>query len=86
MTCTACNGTLRPTPLGSQLSKCESCGGLHGTLYLGEAVGMVGLGKPMVSGEYSDSKYFDLTVLGSEGVERVHGWYSPSLGRVVQYG
>jgi hypothetical protein len=93
--CSACSGglkqqaeILRGTGYGSNLLVCVRCGGLHGTMYRGEAAHLVGLGRPMLAEATSPDalRYFDLTVLGSAGVSRVHGWYDVRERRVVQYG
>jgi len=31
-------------------------------------------------------RYYDLTLLGSEGIERVHGWFNPASKRIHQTG
>jgi hypothetical protein len=87
MKCSACNGRLvatdRPT-----LTRCSKCGGLHGSCYRGDAVALVGLDLPMQAEATSPEslRYFDLTVVGSQGVSRTHGWFDAHTSRVVQYG
>ena len=87
MKCSACSGSLKPAvmlaPRG--LLVCARCGGVHGTIYRGDAVALVGLDLPMLASSPAP-RYFDLTVLGSAGVSRVHGWYDAAQRRVVQYG
>lgn len=85
MRCRACSGTLRVSREGVGLLECRRCRGLHGTLYRGEATALVGLGLPMLD-ESDNVRYFDLDVLGSDGIRRLHGWYDPVRRRVVQYG
>lgn len=95
MKCSACSGSLKPaveitfTALAYRgLQTCRRCGGLQGTIYRGEAIEVIGLGLPMLAAASSPEalRYFDLTVLGSQGVERIHGWYDTTQHRVVQYG
>lgn len=31
-------------------------------------------------------RYYDLTLLGSKGIERVHGWFNPESKRIHQVG
>lgn len=89
--CSACSGTLKPgTPLRDPTGSlvCTRCGGLHGSCYRGEATNIVGLGLPMLAEASSPEalRYFDLTVLGSDGIAHVHGWYDSTKRRVVQIG
>lgn len=88
MKCNACGGSLKPLKNNAALSECRRCHGLHGTIYRGEAYHLVGLGRPMLANATSEDalRYFDLTVLGSEGVDRIHGFYDARECRVVQYG
>jgi hypothetical protein len=87
MKCSACSGRLvatdRPT-----LTRCRKCGGLHGSCLRGDATALVGLGLPMQSNASSPEalRFFDLTVIGSQGVSRIHGWFDVQTVRVVQYG
>lgn len=80
-TCGACNGTLIPNADAERTTSCGSCGGFHGTISPSTAHAVIGIGCPMIA-EADDQKYFDVVV----GSQRVHGWFSPRLHRVVQYG
>jgi hypothetical protein len=90
MTCAACSGRIvTPAVIGGQvhrnLHQCRKCGGVHGMLYRGEARQIFGLDQQMASA--SDApRYFNLTVLGSEGIAYVHGWFDEARRSVVQYG
>lgn len=90
LTCSACSGALVPTMLvvGDQwafdVDRCERCGAIHRTNVMdtmGAALAF-GIGRPMLA-DAQDATYFDVPVQDSG---RVHGWYSPSARRVVQYG
>ncbi len=85
MKCSACNGRLVATE--KRLYSCASCDGLHGTCYLGEFYSIVGT--KFHSGpepDQSEWRYYDLTCLGSKGVERFHGWYHPKTRTILQTG
>jgi hypothetical protein len=90
MVCAACSGRIvTPAVIGGvahrNLHQCRKCGGVHGMLYRGEARQIFGLDLPMLAN--SDSpRYFNVTVLGSEGIAYVHGWFDERARSVVQYG
>lgn len=88
--CSACSGSLKPAtnvPGISGLSQCRRCGGLHGSIYAGVATSLIGYGLPMQAESGPDgARYFDLSILGSAGVSRMHGWYDPRTHRIVQEG
>lgn len=77
--CHACNGCTERVGIFRQ---CIDCGGVHGN-QISRAVArqVFGIGQDMISDAH-DVTYFDIEV----GGRRVHGWYSPSRARVVQYG
>lgn len=65
--------------------KCASCGGIHGTCYRGEAYDFyrqVWHEGPSEEG----LQYIDLTMLGSDGVSRFHGWIDKTTKCIVQTG
>lgn len=68
--CDGCSGLTRPQPILRQL-----------------ADQLVGIDQPMLQ-EAEDATYFNLFVRDNPTAQphRVHGWYSPSMRRVVQYG
>jgi hypothetical protein len=82
--CSACSGDVVAewTPT---MGRCRECGAVQGSCYRGEASQWVRLGAPMLPNS-DDLRYFDLVVLGSDGVSRVHGWADRGSRRVVQYG
>lgn len=90
MTCTACSGPLVPTLLvvndshAFDVDACERCGGIDRQRPMDAmAAGLAfGIGRDMLP-DADDQRYFSV-VLQDGG--RVHGWYSPSARRVVQYG
>lgn len=69
-----------------EVFRCRRCGAIHGTCYLGESYELVRpfwaeheVGPELI-------RYYDLTCLGSKGIERRHGWYDPKTRRIVQVG
>lgn len=72
----------------AQVFECAACGGLHGTCYKGDANDLVlpYFAPGELVNESERVRYFDLTTLGSAGVQRVHGWYDPATGYIVQVG
>jgi len=69
--------------------KCNDCGGIYtregSSIYKGDSYNLV---KPWMSDrpDMEDACYFDLTVLGSDGVTRRHGWYDPQTKMILQVG
>lgn len=83
--CPGCNGKLVAGKDNALIRTCKSCGGLIGSCYRGELYGHVKVHLPMIATS-DDMQYFDFDVLGSDGVQRVHGWMDRATKRVVQYG
>lgn len=81
--CPGCNG--RRIERGNP-ARCRRCGAVFGQLYLGDVYAHVALHLPMEEAPAASLRYFDLTLLHSKGVERVHGWYNPATKRVAQIG
>lgn len=70
----------------TQVFVCSHCEGLVGTCYQGDSFALV---RPVFSRTTCPpavQRYFDLTVLGSDGVSRRHGWYNPQTRTVEQVG
>lgn len=84
--CPACNHKGQEETEVVTVSRCTRCGAIYGTCYKGEAYGLV---KPyMTTEDVPDERlrYFDFTMLGSDGVTRRHGWYDIKTRLVVQTG
>jgi len=68
---------------------CSKCGAMFTapgeTIYRGDSYNYV---SPMMSRrtDMDGAKYFDLMVLGSNGVERRHGWFDPDTKLILQIG
>lgn len=87
--CPGCSGTdFRPTAFGARVMACNSCGGVFGTIYRGDASRIVDLSGPMqANADPASLRYFDLELLGGDlAVTLTHGWFDAQTKRVVQYG
>ena len=84
--CPACDGKRRNATSHPTVFECRRCGALYGDCYLGDSHALV---RPVLTGAAippERCRYFDLTVLGSEGLGRRHGWYDPETRLMVQVG
>jgi len=88
--CPACSHVRGNKADAKGVYTCKSCGGIFhnsGYLYLGDSYTYV---LPQWDAEgacrIEDQRYFDLTVLGSKGIERRHGWFNPATKRITQVG
>ena len=92
--CAACSGRLHPvkkdgttkTETYTGLFACDRCGGLHGEMYRGEAPTVVNINRMSSRQDTDGGRYFNLALLGSEGVRHVHGWFDPATKLVLQFG
>lgn len=84
MTCPACSATrLRDTEVCG-VYECRKCLAVFGQCYKGDSYRFV---LPYWhEGESADQRYFDLTTVGSAGVERSHGWVDATTRRITQVG
>ena len=87
MNCNACGSETREVQNANEPrhDECVGCGGKQGTMYKGDVFGLVKINTMVEQGE-ADINYFDFTVLGSDGVSRVHGWYRTHTREVLQFG
>ena len=87
MTCTACNHShFSPTAHHSVIT-CNGCGGVQGTITRGDITQFVHLHRWHTGDERpEDLRFFDFTILGSEGVSRSHGFFHAVTKDVVQFG
>lgn len=90
--CSATTGTKEPGVVGAEIYRCGGCGGLVGSCYKGDSYGLV---RPYFvsaqrAAEFTAAeeagRYYDLQVLGSDGVSRRHGWYDPETRGIIQVG
>ncbi len=85
--CPGCLHTMGNKADKNQVYTCKGCGGIFAhNIYLGESYDYV---LPYFETETiptEQTRYFDLTCLGSKGLERRHGWYYPATKRITQVG
>jgi hypothetical protein len=85
--CPACSGSLKSKDGRLDLDECRRCEAVVSqTMYKGDSFEVVLPFFETGSYEPEEQRYFDLTVVGSEGVERRHGWYLPRTRRMTQVG
>lgn len=88
--CPACNRVKGNKADAKGVFTCSACGALfhnEGLLYLGDSYSYV-LPSWDADGAcpVDAQRYFDLTVLGSKGLDRRHGWFNPATKRITQVG
>jgi len=85
MNCPACSSQKYQKTDIAGVRKCSNCGAVYGSCYKGESYAIV---LPFFSKDPNPRAqvYFDLIVLGSDGLERRHGWYNPADQRITQVG
>jgi len=84
--CPACNGKRETKTAVAGVATCNGCGAIHGTCYKGDSYSLV---LPQFTTDPAADervRYYDLTVLGSKGIERRHGWYDPQTKLITQTG
>jgi hypothetical protein len=82
--CPACSHTRGHKTEVHSVHECARCGAIHGTCYKGEASTFY---LPYWhDGPDGETFHVDLTLLGSQGVERFHGWINRKTRRIVQTG
>lgn len=86
MKCVACSGELKQYKNKNDVQECVRCGGLHGHCYKGDFSEYVILQFATHDVRPEDMKYFDFELVGSKGVERVHGFFDVKTKKVVQIG
>lgn len=84
--CGGCGSTRGYPEATRGLYSCKGCGGLVGTCYLGEFNGRVLPWFAPLDVPSDRLRYYDVTTLGSAGIERRHGWYDVETRLVVQVG
>lgn len=86
MECPCCGSKRLSTPDNHQVRTCKKCGAIFGNIYKGDLYSYV---IPRFSHEEvpeENLRYFDFEVLGSDGINRIHGWYDKSTKLVQQFG
>lgn len=72
----------------SGVKQCKKCNAIQGRCYKGNSYELV---LPYMANEVTPEIeerkiYYDLDVLGSDGLTRRHGWYDPETKLIVQVG
>lgn len=65
---------------------CRKCEAVFGQCYKGDSYGIV---LPFMTADKDATerqRYYDFTVLGSDGVTRRHGWFDPQTKLITQIG
>jgi len=96
--CPACNARITRTVMNAPyrtasgydipgVRVCPKCQAVFGECYLGESYDII---IPCMDENpnppQEDLRYYDLTTLGSKGIQRTHGWFNIKTRRVVQVG
>lgn len=84
--CPACNGKRRNRTEHAGVFECRRCGAPYGECYRGDSYTIV---RPRMTAEPvppERCRYYNLTVLGSDGISRRHGWFDPETRLIVQIG
>lgn len=87
MECPACSNKRGNKPDSNRVYTCKRCGAIFSSnIYLGDSYTYVlpYMAKQEVAPE--QLRYYDLTCLGSEGIQRRHGWYDPDTKLIHQVG
>jgi len=84
--CPACNGKRQNPTRHTMVFECRRCGAIYGDCTKGESYEIVlpYMAEAEVAPEHC--RYYDFTVLGSDGITRRHGWFDPETRRIVQVG
>jgi hypothetical protein len=66
--------------------ECPHCGAVFGSCYKGDSYSIVRPDWAPNDTPMDDCFYYDLDVLGSDGIIRIHGWADKKTRRIVQVG
>jgi len=86
MNCPNCNGKRQVLTKVIGVYMCQKCRAIHGQCYRGDSYTFVLPSWHDGDADPADTFYYDLTVLGSNGVERRHGWAHNQTKKIVQVG
>lgn len=87
MTCPACSSPRYTAVEGFvTVYTCAACGAIYGSCYLGDSYRLVRPTWHEGPSAPERERYFDLSVLGSRGEERRHGWFNVDTRRITQTG
>lgn len=84
------HSALVPERLADRARECRACGCIHTpegrAIYKGDSYQIVGATMTSCPEATARQVAYDLTVLGSGGVERRHGFFDPRTKRITQVG
>jgi hypothetical protein len=84
MTCPACSHRRYRATAVIGVYECRKCLAIYGQCYKGDSYQFV---LPYWhEGASADQRYYDLTLVGSAGIERQHGWFDAASRRITQVG
>jgi hypothetical protein len=86
MECLLCGSKKKHETIVGSAYRCKKCGAVFGSCYKGDSYSIV---KPYFAEEHvpvESLRYYDLEVVGSNGVERRHGWFDPATKLIHQTG
>jgi len=87
LTCPACSGKRHDEHAKIRgIYVCRRCKAVHGTCYKGESYEIVLPYWHEGESNHEDERYYDLETLGSQGIERSHGWFNVKTRRITQVG
>jgi hypothetical protein len=84
--CPACGHKRARKTERAQIFTCAACNSISGTCYLGESYEMVLPYFTKDPAADSRARYFDFITLGSNGIDRRHGWFDPDTRLITQAG
>lgn len=89
-TAEGCRGCGRKTTQAetkvARVYECGHCGAIWGECYIGESYEMVRPYMTTINFDPADTRYYDMTTIGSEGLRRRHGWFEPTSRLITQVG
>lgn len=88
MNCPACSATASTPHEVDGVAVCSACGAIYTTrhIYKGDSYRIVLPQWETAAHDPETERYYDLSVLGSNGAERRHGWFNPATKRITQTG
>lgn len=85
MNCPACSHKKQNKTEVNGVYRCDACGAIHGRCRLGDSYTFV-LPYMQADCHPENQCYYDLETIGSNGIERHHGWFDVTTKRVYQVG
>jgi DNA-directed RNA polymerase subunit RPC12/RpoP len=86
MQCPSCNSKRFAKTATSGVYQCVKCEAIFGTCTKGDSYNIVLPYFAKTEPSAESLRYYDLTVLGSDGITRRHGWFNPQTKLISQVG